>query len=57
MNQYEITVTFKTNVGHNDPLSAAEEACASLKEEFGGSREGLLITEVRSRLITNEEKP
>jgi hypothetical protein len=56
MNQYEVTVTFKTIVGHNDPVSAIDEACTIVREEFGGSRDGLTITEVRSRLIAEGEK-
>lgn len=56
MNQYEVTVTFKTIVGHNDPASAIEEACVELKEEFDGSRKGLLITEVHARLLSEGDK-
>lgn len=56
MNQYEVTVTFETIVGHNDPSSAIEEACVTLKEEYGGSQQGLQIVEVRARLIAEGGK-
>ena len=54
MNQYEVTITFKMLVGHNDAASAIDDACVHLREEFGGSKDGATITEVHALLITEE---
>lgn len=51
MNQYKVTVTFEMVVGHNDPASAIDDACVHIREEFGGSPEGVLITEVHAHLL------
>ena len=51
MSQYKVTVTFERVISHNDPASAIDEVCCELREDYGGPKEGVQITEVGARLI------